>query len=113
MLILDRYYPDEIVRVAHKFGVTPAVGYWMLTKLVPRPQLVISFTVDDRTGYQRKKTHELSFAEYVAKMSWIQAILERVAGCWDVVSINVDGLEREQVFEIVWQHARKLIAAER
>jgi thymidylate kinase len=110
VLILDRCFADEMIRVAHKFGTVPGFGFRLLTSLAPKPSLVISFTLDERSGWERKKTREMSFAEYQDKIRRARSVLARVDEHWEVVTLPVDGLDPDEVFERVWSRVRSIVA---
>ena len=66
VLILDRCYADEIIRAVYKFGHGNELGLRLLDR-VPAPALVVSFSIAPPIGYGRKKTQEMSLAEYEEK----------------------------------------------
>jgi thymidylate kinase len=102
VLILDRCYSDEIVRAEHKFGRVPGWAWRALRERVPAPALAFAFTLDPRTGWERKKTRELSLAEYEAKTRIVRATLARLEGIWPLVVLPVDDLTPEDVSRRVW-----------
>lgn len=102
VLILDRCFSDEIIRAMAKFGRGEALGFWLLKWAVPEPTLAISLFVAPRTGWERKKTKELAFAEYLAKVEVIRRVLDRLGTAWPLTQIQIDDLEIDEVQAIVW-----------
>jgi thymidylate kinase len=111
VLILDRFFGDEIVRAAHKFGTVPAWGYRALRDRVPRPDVAFAFTLDPRTGWERKKTRELSLEEYAAKTGSVNETLAILETVWPLVVIPVDELAPAAVFERVWVEVRNRLGS--
>jgi thymidylate kinase len=110
VLILDRCYADEIIRAVYKFGHGTELGLRLLGH-VPAPTLAFSFSVAAETGYERKKTREMSLAEYEKKARVTRDILAAAGRSWNLVSIHVDGLTPDDVFDRVWAHVREHLAA--
>jgi thymidylate kinase len=109
VLILDRCFGDEILRAQHKFGRVPGWAWRALRERVPAPALAFAFTLDPRTGWERKKTRELSLAEYEAKTRAVRAMLARLEGIWPLVVLPVDGLTPDDVSCRVWARVQKCL----
>jgi len=110
VLILDRCYTDEIIRAVYKFGHGTELGLRLLAR-IPAPSLGFSLSVAPETGYERKKTREMSFSEYEEKARVTRDILSAAGRSWNLVSISVDGLTPDDVFDRVWAHVREHLAA--
>jgi thymidylate kinase len=106
VLILDRYFPDEAIRVAHKFGQAARLARW-LSRAVPPPDVLFTFTLDPRVGWERKKTREMTLEEYEEKTDLVRRTLADCAAAWPVVTIAVDGKGPDEVAEEVWSEVRK------
>lgn len=103
VMILDRFFSDEIVRASHKFGRGAGVGMWLLRYAAPRPSLMFSFTVEPTTGWSRKKTREMDIGEYTDKVVIIQRLLQQIAEVRQISLIPVDGVGAVEVAEAVWR----------
>lgn len=101
VLILDRFFSDELIRAAHKFGRVPALGWWLLRHGVPAPDLVFTFSVEECAGWERKKTRELTFEEYARKTAVVRETLREAGRTWEIVTIAIDDLTPAEVFERV------------
>lgn len=101
VLLLDRCFLDEIVRVAYKFGAGEERGFAMLSSM-PRPDLAFALSVDARTGWERKKTRELSLEEYRGKLEAIRRVIGRAGDGWSIVELAVDGRGIEEVSTSIW-----------
>ena len=97
-------------RAVYKFGHGTELGLRLLGRL-PAPTLGFCFSVAPRTGYERKKTREMSLAEYEEKARVAGDILGAAGRSWNLVSIRVDGLTPDDVFDRVWAHVREHLAA--
>lgn len=109
VLLLDRCYGDEVIRVVNKFGRGRALGLWLLRRAVPRPDLVITFCVEDRVGWERKKTRELSLSQYSAKIEVSRGLTRQVGEVWPVVEIEVDGQGPDVIEARVWGQVQPLL----
>jgi hypothetical protein len=106
VLILDRYYSDEVIRAAHKFGGVSRFGRWLM-RAVPRPHVVFTFTLDPRVGWERKKTREMTLEEYAEKTEIARRTLIEGARIWPVVTIDIDHKAPEAVAETIWDEVRR------
>lgn len=110
VLILDRCFVDEIIRARHKFACGRRLGSFILRYCVSRPALALAFTLDAATGWQRKKTRELTLDEYRRKVELTGETLLIAGQLWNLVLIPVDGLSRSEAFERVWGYVERHVA---
>lgn len=96
VILLDRCYIDEIVRVSWRFG-RERRGGWRLLRAAPTPAVVIALEADINDGWARKKQHNMSRPQYVAKREVVTAVNRTARRWWPVTEIVVDGRSIEDV----------------
>jgi thymidylate kinase len=96
VILLDRCYIDEIVRVSWRFGHEQQSG-WRLLRAAPRPDVVIALEANASDGWARKKRRNMSRADYAAKREVVAAVNRAACRWWPVTAIVVDGRTTEDV----------------
>jgi len=100
-VVLDRCLLDDIVKVRWRFGVMARLGN-LLMRFAPRPDVVVVFAGDPEVTFERKKTRNCSYAEYLAKGEVLSAVLREAAGAgWRIVDVSIDGKSPAEVHERV------------
>jgi thymidylate kinase len=100
VLILDRTFIDEIVRVEWKFQCGARLGRWLL-KRVPKPDLVIELRNEAETGWHRKKLKNMAREEYDRKRRVMEEVMAQVRCVWPAHSID-SGREAADVADDVY-----------
>ena len=102
-VVLDRCLLDDIVKVRWRFGTMVWFGNWLM-RFAPRPDLVVVFAGDPEVTFNRKKTRNCSYAEYLGKREVLSAVLREAARAgWRIVDVSIDGKGPEAVHGRVLQ----------
>ena len=102
VLLLDRCYIDEIVRVTWKLGRRPSRA-WMLLRLVPTPAVVIALEASEADGWARKKARNMSRLEYSTKRDVIAEVNSTARQWWPLTRIVVGGRSTDDIASEVWK----------
>lgn len=102
-VVLDRCLLDDIVKVRWRFGALAGLGSWLM-RFAPRPDVVVVFAGEPAVTFERKKTRNCSYAEYLGKREVLSAVLSEAAGAgWRIVDVSIDGKGPEEVHDRVLQ----------
>jgi len=113
LLILDRCFLDDVVKVRWRFGVkSELVG--KLMRRAPKPDLVLVFESDPAVGYERKKSKNSTYEEYLQKGKVLDSTLSEAAEYgWEIRRVDIDGRNAEEVHEVVSAILQDLMSLER
>lgn len=100
VLLLDRCYVDEIVRVAWRTGRGRTLGLRLLG-LLPAPHLVVALAIDEGTGWSRKKARNMTRGEYARKREIVMDVTAQAASVWPVRVIDVGAMSAPEVADRV------------
>ncbi|HEU0012251.1 MAG TPA: hypothetical protein VFQ45_01135 [Longimicrobium sp.] len=98
VLLLDRSFVDELIRVRWRLQTVPRLGYRLLA-LLPPPDRAFRLTLDPATGVLRKKGRSLTEAEYRAKLQAVEGVLATLPPRWRFEDVPVDGRDVDAVAE--------------
>jgi thymidylate kinase len=95
--ILDRCFLDDVVKVRWRLGDRSRLSNWLI-RLTPMPDLVIVLEADPSITFERKKAVTCTYAEYLAKRTVLQQVLNEATQCgWKIHRIPIDGLSVGEV----------------
>lgn len=100
VLLLDRSYVDELVRVQWRLHSLPRLGF-VLLRLLPAPDRAFRLTVAPEVGVARKKDGSLTLAEYRAKLEVVDRVLGRLPRRWTFEEVAVDGRDVASVSRLL------------
>lgn len=96
ILVLDRYFYDEIVRVEWKFGIRLPFRK-MLLKTLPRPHLVIYFDIPGDISWQRMDPQDSSKNAMLRKEIAFKRLLPLIGEDTTLRIISIIGLTADEV----------------
>ena len=101
LLILDRCFLDDVVKVRWRFGQKSRLIGSLMRK-APRPDVVVVFESDPSVAYERKKIKNCTYAEYLEKGKVLELTLKEAAECgWLIRRVDIDGRSAEEVHKRV------------
>lgn len=100
VLLLDRSYVDELVRVQWRLRALPRLGFWLLRTL-PAPDRAFRLTVAPEVGVARKKDGSLTLAQYRAKLAVVDRVLGQLPPRWKFEEVAVDGRDVASVSQLL------------
>lgn len=103
VLILDRCFLDEMVRVMWKLDRGFSLGR-LLFRFVPAPNLLVYLTIDETQGWARKKSMNIEPFEYRKKRAVIEIVMTFASERWNIRRIDVTPHSAQDVHRFI-RHA--------
>jgi thymidylate kinase len=112
LLLLDRCYLDEIVRVRWRLGTPAFLGAFFL-RFAPRPDRLIHLDVPARLGWARKKASWYTQEQFDRKRALVEEVIAQAAQRWQVHRIDVGERPAVEVAALILPEVLSDIATSR
>lgn len=89
VIIFDRYYIDELVRLEWKFGVNLSKLIWICL-LVPRPDCLLFLDLSPAVAWKRTNCSKIAKKLFWEKSKYYAGWIDRLKTCWNIRHIHTD-----------------------
>lgn len=107
VLVFDRCYVDELLRVAWKLDKQSLFGF-VLMRSLPVPDLVLELQADEEDAWRRKKSLNTTREQHAHKREILKTIMDTVRGGWPVCVLRVRHRSEREVADDLYEEVQRL-----